>query len=600
MRKYMKNYKIVGKAICCALSLFLFNGCSLDEKLYDTVTQDDIKTQADMELMIKGVYAEFNDASAFKFWGPQMMLLCADDMYGTKVQCESFGKKKITGTLTESFWNNMYRTIRHSAYIFKYVNELETLDEGFRKQAVGEASFLRGLAYYYLVRFYGGVPLRLDDVNIGSDFFLPRNSVEEVYEQIFRDLTVANYSLPLANEFKSDDLGRASKGAAQALLASAHLTYGNYLENRGKTDFDSQYKQVVAWSDSILVKQVPSVYQLVNNYADLWDVAKEMGAYKEVLFGIRFSRDPLKSLLGSSGSELAFRTLPDNLGGVTGNSTGTPAGNGENNIMFHPYFYNYYFTNPTYSKANTTWSDLDADYRLQTSFLTRWINANNGKQINAYPWPVVDEEAKKNIALLTGQKLQPFLAKYMDGQGKDNRNHENDLFLIRLAEIYLIKAEALNELYGPTPEAIAAFNTVRERARKADGAARQYPALLTADQIGDKTDFRMKIFDERGLEFVGEGARWFDLVRMKHPTEKGKTMHDYRFAEFLDEAKYPRGNPVFDKAKNTWTNPAIVWAYVSEICTSLGSGNRFVLFPIPGGEIDNNPNINFSDQNPGW
>jgi len=595
MKTFMKKYKFA--AIISFVFLILISGCSLDEDLPSDLRQKDIKTKEDLDNLIKGAYSEFNDGSAFKMWGQMMIQLCADDMYATKGQWQSYGMKVIDGVNTQQMWNTMYRIIRNATYVIKVSNTLD-IDREYQKKAVGEASFIRALAYYYLVRLYGGVPLRVEAVDLESDFFLPRSSVDEIYEQIFYDLTVANSTLPLANKIAATDLGRASKGAAQAIMASARLTYGNYLENKGKTGYEEQYKQAVNWSDSIIQKQVPSVYSLTKNYADLWDVSKEVAAYNEVIFGIRFTRDPSKTQLASSGSELAFRFLPDNISGLTGQIANPPNknGKGENNILMHPYFYTYYFTHPQYSTANITDNDEDADYRLESSFFTRWTNEDNGRYIIACP-----RNVPNNLSNDPGTKNQVYLRKYVDGEGKDQRNHENDFFIIRLSEIYLIKAEALNELYGPTAEALASFNELRKRARNGDGTARTYPLDLTNTDVTNKTDMRMQIFDERGLEFVGEGLRWFDLVRMKHPTIAGKTMHDYRFTLLKDQTRYSRTNPSYDKAGNVWSNTnAVSYAYVSTISDYIDTNNKFLLFPIPLSEMDNNPNINSSDQNPGW
>lgn len=600
----MKQIILKSTAAAILLIGLLLGGCTLDERLYGTLTPDQIKTEDDMENLLKGAYSEFNDGSAFKMWGAMMTLLCADDLYATKGQFESYGRKNYNGANTEQMWNTMYRCIRNASYVIKIADQAELSPE-YQKRAVGDASFIRAFAYYYLVRLYGGVPLRTEAVDIHSDLFLPRSSVEEVYDQIFKDLSVANYCLPLANEIDSDDLGRASKGAAQAIMASARLTYGNWLENQGKEGFERQYELAATWADSILLNQVPSVYSLLDDYADLWDVSKEREAYKEVIFGIRFSRDATLSQLSSNGSELAYRFCPDNLYRVTGNAAANanvPPGNGENNIRIHPYFFNYYFTNPQYSEASQD-DATKMDYRMETSFLCRWTNEANGKSIIACPFIVTDPDAQTNIATKTGNKLQPYIMKYVDGQGKDNRNHENDFFIIRLAEIYLIKAEALNELYGPgNREAIEAFNAVRSRARKAGGTGeRDYPKLISSGDFPTKTDFRMAILDERGLELVAEGVRWFDLVRMKHPTIQGKTMHDYRFTELANSAVYSRTMPAFDTATNTWSNPnAVSWNYVSTICDNISGSNKFLLFPIPLSELDNNPYINAADQNPGW
>jgi hypothetical protein len=594
--KYILSKLAMPAACSCVI---LLAGCSLDEHLYDTLTQDQIKTKDDMTNLIKGGYAEFNDGAAFKMWGMMMTTLAADDIYATGGQFESYGRKTFNSATTEQMWNSMYRTIRNASYVLKTAGEID-LDEAYLTRAIGEASFLRAFAYYYLVRLYGGVPIRTEAVDIYSDFHLPRNTVDEVYDRIFRDLSVAVNSLPQANAISPDELGRASKGAAQGIMASARLTYGNYLENNGREGYAEQYDIAVQYADKVIAD--PS-YDLLNDYGGLWNVSREKEAYKEVIFGIRFSRDAKESALGSSGSEFAYRFLPENIYRVTGapaaNAT-APPGRGENNLRVHPYFVNNYFTDPQYSE--TVQDDPSKmDYRIEKSFLTRWQNEANGKYIHCAPMAVVDPVVLADMAGLSVSRTQPYIYKYVDGEGKDNRNHENDFYILRLAEIYLIKAEALNELEGPGSRAIDAFNEVRKRARLADGTPREYPKLIDSDTYPGQAAFRKAILDERGLELVAEGVRWFDLVRMKHPTAAGKTMHDYVFTELADPLKYSQTLPSFDAATNSWTNPnAVSWAHINTICTGIGASNKFLLFPVPLSEIDNNKNINSEDQNPGW
>src|SRR5690606_29805315 len=94
-----------------------------------------------------------------------------------------------------------------------------------------------------------------------------------------------------------------------------------------------------------------------------------------------------------------------------------------------------------------TTGDYANDYRADVTFLTSWIHNANGQLVTTYPLDPTPAQRNANGGLLTpNQYNQPFLKKYIDGKGTDTRTHENDLFVIRLAEIYLIKAEALNEI----------------------------------------------------------------------------------------------------------------------------------------------------------
>ena len=192
-----------------------------------------------------------------------------------------------------------------------------------------------------------------------------------------------------------------------------------------------------------------------------------------------------------------------------------------------------------------------------------------------------------------------YLAKYTDPAGLDSRNSENNLNIIRLAEVYLIKAEALNEL-NRTTEALVPFNIVRDRAQKADGTTvRPVPVQHTittlTNMVGSeptlKNKFREVIFHERGLELIGECSRWFDLVRMKR--SDGRTYYEY----MLD----PQNGYVKDHnlvaGVNELASPGNCNDYVP---SNLLYFSKYKLFPISQEEFLNNSALSAADQNPGY
>ncbi|WP_163174172.1 RagB/SusD family nutrient uptake outer membrane protein [Bacteroides sp. 51] len=589
MKKYI-NHLLISLAI-----VFAASSCSLDEKLYDTLPVDALGTDKDLVDLLEGTYGEFNDPAAFKLWGGiMMMMLCADDFTSTNTgtaEFTNFGQKTYSSVDTHQFWDSMYRVIRQANIIESKINGLpEQTDLSYR--ILAEAQFLRGFAYYYLVRFFGGVPLRLDVVAYDSDFYLPRASVAEIYTQIFKDLEAAEKVLPLQSALTANENGRATKGAAQAILANASLTFGNYIDNEKLTVLTSStyYQDAIDWCDAVILS---GEYSLITKYEDLFDVEKQNNT-GEIIFSIQFASDPNKSAQAAAGSEFALRFLPENMFNVTGNTGGTNGGKGGNTILVQPFFYYEYFGDADYSKG-----EGDMDYRLEKSFFTRWLNTNNGKQIFSFPL----KRPTGVVAANRATKPQPYLAKYVDPNGKDSRNHGNDLIITRMSEIYMIKAEAINELHGPTAEALAAFNELRIRARKAGGETpRVLPVDLDASKVPDKDAFRLAVLKEKGLEFVGEGIRWFDLVRMPAPAASGKqTMFDYRFSELANETKFPRKIPTYNENNDRWNpNYGSIWVGLKNICEFQGERNKFRLFPIPKTEIDNNPNLTFQNQNPGW
>lgn len=567
--------------------LILFNSCSLEESIKDTPTPATATSETDVTAIIGGMYARFNDASMFKFQSFNMVILCADDIFSTSgSEYGPYAQRTFSSANTTPMWNNLYATITNANNLIEVLDKLK-LTPAFEKRAYGEAYFIRAFCYYYLVRLYGGVPLRTTATHVDSDFYLPRSTVDQTYEQILKDFKLAAEMLPLQSTIKADELGRASKGAAQAFLAEANLTYGDQLVLKGKTA-TSQFQQTVLYADSVISS---NNYNLLTNYGDLFDINKETGAYNEVIFGIRFQTDPSARAQPAAGSEYATRFGASNTWGISAGG-----GNGDNTFRVSHWFADFYRKGDYGTGVNTFTPNID--FRNEKAFFQRGVNTNTGKYYAIYP----NIPGSTNPGTTSdGTINDPLIAKYQDPGGKDGRNHGNDLFVMRLSSVYLTKAEALNELNGPTQIALDAFNKVRTRARTVNSVpeARPIPANLTLITAGDKNNFRMKIFNERGLEFVGEGLRWFDLVRMRSPLSASQTMYEYQFTVILNDAtKFPRTLPSGYNSTSKQYTPGgskanAVYAPILNV-----SVPKFLLFPIPNTELIQN--LKFGPQNTGW
>lgn len=571
----IKNRFIIVILLAVAL---IQSSCSLDEQLYGVATTDGfIKTEADAAYVVNGVYANFQDFKSFKSSSAGLMLYSGDEFAFTGTVGTNMAGVWInrlftsSDTYVTSTWTNFFGGI-NKANSAKEAVEASNLSAAFKSRINGEMTFIRAFSYYYLVRLFGGVPVSTSATKPGDNFYKPRASVDSVYQQIFRDFRNANEKcLPFSKQ-PASEFGRATKGAAQAMLAQAYLTYGNYCDLNGRAaDAQIYYQQAANWADSVLLSKE---YSLIANYADLWDVTKEKAAYKEVIYGIQFTRDAIASAAGSKGSEWAYYTQPSERWGVCGNLL--PKGNGHGGTKIQPWFAEQYFT-----------SDYVKDYRSEVTFLTGWSGFTTATTPVAKTYstfPAIATDASDLV-----RQSMCYLNKYVDAKGYDQRNNENDYFVIRLAEVYLIKAEALNEL-GLTSEAYVPFNELRKRARQANGTARTTPMDLTAGL--DKENFRLAVFNERGLELVGEGQRFFDMVRMRYPNTN-TTMMQWRMETF-----YPNMSAA-QKALPSWDSAAKTWKGGRVYTPNVVPWNvRFLLYPIPNAEFDSNPNI--GQQNPGW
>jgi hypothetical protein len=131
-------------------------------------------------------------------------------------------------------WEEHYTAINRANVVIDKVSEASWLDDAAKQNYINESRFLRALMYFNLVRYFGGVPIVLHD---GEGEGAPRNSVDEVYEQIVADFTAAE-SLP-ANYTHLDS--KASSLAATALLSKVYLVWAQTSSEKGKANQRDYY-----------------------------------------------------------------------------------------------------------------------------------------------------------------------------------------------------------------------------------------------------------------------------------------------------------------------------------------------------------------------
>ncbi|SMO63522.1 RagB/SusD family nutrient uptake outer membrane protein [Fodinibius sediminis] len=159
-----------------------------------------------------------------------------------------------TAPSIQAMWTIWYKTIGRATNAIEYTESFGLSDEAYKNRLIGEARFLRALSYFYLVRYFGDVPLQQEDLT-------QRVPEEEVYEFIISDLESAIASLPLKSEYPTDELGRATRGAAQALLSKVYLERENWSE-------------AVNYADQVINS---GEYGLEPNYEEIWREHSENG-----------------------------------------------------------------------------------------------------------------------------------------------------------------------------------------------------------------------------------------------------------------------------------------------------------------------------------
>ncbi|WP_266368375.1 RagB/SusD family nutrient uptake outer membrane protein [Tellurirhabdus rosea] len=196
---------------------------------------------------------------------------------------------RTTNPFLAARWSDGYRGIyRTNAVIDRSAGV--TMDENLKKRVVGEAKFLRALMYFNLVRVFGDVPLVVKEIiDPQEGYAYGRSPVAEVYNQIVKDLTEAEAALP--ERYTGADVGRATRGAAKALLGKVLLTQRKFPEAAAKL------KEVID----------AGTYELLPNYADVFRASGKN--HRESIFDVQYKKGSI-----GEGSGFANAYAPENSG----------------------------------------------------------------------------------------------------------------------------------------------------------------------------------------------------------------------------------------------------------------------------------------------
>jgi starch-binding outer membrane protein, SusD/RagB family len=353
--------------------------------------------------------------------------------------------------VTNDKYNGTYVGIARTNVILDRITAVE-IEPARKAQLIAETKFLRALFYFELVRYYGGVPLHIHEVNNAEQARLQRVTADEVYAQIIQDATEAADVLPV----EAAALGRASKGAAKILLGYIYLTRKDYPA-----------------AEKVLRDITGYGYTLLADYRSIFDPKNKNN--DELIFEVQYLESPT-----GNPSDFIYRFLPqtDDASIVTGFPV--------KNIT---------------SGLNVPTQDLldsyePGDNRLDASVAIAEGSGATGASfiINAIKSPV-------NYTAPAGKIGKPFIRKYAwphNAVGKTNSNWP----IYRYADALLLLAEALNE-QGKSQEALTYLNQVRHRAFAGGGTI----------SITNQAQLREIIAKERRVELAFENKRWLDLVR---------------------------------------------------------------------------------------
>lgn len=237
------------------------------------------KSEEDATAAVYGTYSIFTDNDIYnQFWEVLQSQGTDDSEWSggrttNNLDKNALDKFEFDGNtnLVYSLWIKHYVAVNRSNFAIENISKMgdDQIGADAKKRLVGEAKYLRALAYFNLVRIYGGVPLVLKQTTSLDGLEVPRNTLDECYNQIIADLQEAKASLPSIGQLPESYLGRATKGSAAALLAKVYLT---------REDYQNVVKETAE------VMQMG--YKLWDNYADNFDVEKKMGKNQFLKFSL--------------------------------------------------------------------------------------------------------------------------------------------------------------------------------------------------------------------------------------------------------------------------------------------------------------------------
>lgn len=456
-------------------------------------------------------------------------------------------------------WQSSYESINHCNAAIRFAPECSFPTDAARNAKVAEAHYLRAFFNFFLVEQWGGVYLPQTNTT-APNTDMERASVEEMYALILSDLDFATKHLPLVQP--ANETGRVTRKAAYHLLAKAALQYAVEYTPANKTELLTLAKRS---AEEVINNQAAHTVSLYPEVADVFDVANNKSNSEAVWVATHSSVASLNPRGGSYWNRVYKQfgvSLADKTCGINWYTSPGPSGEsgeycsmsgrimptlllldlyGEKDARYAAYFREDYIANADY-----VWTSGDASsYFKDNSFVgTKTIKIGElGARFTresvdnpeAAPYAYLDRDliynADGTTNLINAPKGYPALKKFetpfMYGGGANKPWSWGDHILYRLAETYLLAAEAaywLNDM----ATAKTYFNVVRNR------ACEGHDGSLDITEGDIDVDF---ILAERARELCGEYTRFMDLKRMgkekmteyvnSNPNIRAKGMFNY-------------------------------------------------------------------------
>ena len=483
-KSYIKRFLIFGMAV-------VILGCEdiLEEQPLNQIgTEFFYKNDTDALASLTSAYAQLKSKNGYYKQQFVSNIFAASDQGASSWQHGDFrnGTVVLTNPMLSNTWIDIYVAIKDANNVIYNVPNIEDIDEELKMRIVGEAKFLRALHYFNLVRCFGEVPLRTEPVKPGESG-LPKSPIADIYQVIINDLIDASTHCWGFNESRNgytNNIGRVTKASAHAMLAKVYLQIAS--SKRSASEGKEGNNRYLDMPESVntyyqLCKEQTDLalgepgYQLVSNLEDwvkIFDASN--GNNPEMLFEIQGSS------LVEQGSAISNLFSPRQAG-LSGGGWG-----GVNRLQ--PNF------------INNNINKLDA--RFQNSIIKAYQDETVTYNINA------NSTGYLRINTLTGAPNGTltviFTGKYIDRNATTEYTSQQNWHIIRLADVYLMRAEAMAELAQNPSMGAQDINILRARVGMENFSTDGMTMVM----------FRNAILRERAAELYAEGHRFFDLTRM--------------------------------------------------------------------------------------
>lgn len=558
MKIFINNWTVISVVVA------VLTGCSsdyLERPPVDAITDANFyKTNEQVmsatALLYSQVWFDYNDKASYKIGDIR------GGTFAAPWNDTNYKRFNVTGEDAEisAAWNAFFTVIGQANLaiqnINRYTGEDVTLD--IRKYALAEARFMRAVAYRHLVMLWGEVPIIENNQTLLNDTTIQRNTVPSVWRFITDEMRAIANLLP--EEPYAE--GRITKWSAEGMLARFYLTRAgvNAAEgNRNQVFLDSaKYysERVISLSGKSLMPDYKNLFEYPydNNQESLFEL---QWVYSSSIWGVS----------NSSPAYLAYSSEIANGDGWGGNY-------GASWYILSNYEGFNVMDNGATLKGNPRDQRLKATFMLpgfEYSEITRTYTNSDGETVSealVFPAGGADPSFANCKKYICGQAVD------MDGQAS-SQHYPNNTYMLRLAEMYLVYAEAVlgNGTSSSDAKALGYINDIRKRAGLGDLQENSEPK--TAYTFDD-------IFKERLLEFAMEGMLMYDLGQIYY-YNKQKALD---ILNSQDRGMYIITTDVYPDPK-VWTITKNNWDENRDITASEGN---FYL-PYPSSELSSAPNL---------